>query len=64
MSRIVIFRENASSHEEEFLARADKTTFVSVENPAESNLDFETRAEAYEFCSHFESLQHWRVGVR
>jgi hypothetical protein len=64
MSRIVIFRENSSSHEEEFLARADKQTFVSVPNPGESNLDFETRAEAYEFCRSFETLQHWRVGVR
>lgn len=64
MSKVVIYRENASSHEEEYLARADKTTFVSVENPAESNLDFESRAEAYEFCRSFDSLQHWRVGVR
>jgi hypothetical protein len=64
MSRIVIFRENSSTHEEEYLARADKNTFVSVENPGESNLDFETRREAYEFARSFESLQHWRVGVR
>lgn len=64
MSRIVIYRENSGSHEEEYLARADKQTFVSVENPAESNLDFETRAEAYEFAKSFEALQHWRVGVR
>jgi len=64
MSKVVIFRETPGSHEEEYLARASKTEFVSVENPGESNLDFETRAEAYEFAKSFTSLEHWRVGVR
>lgn len=64
MSKVVIFREIPGTHEEEYLARASKTDFVSVENPGESNLDFESCAEAYDFAKSFESLQFWRVGVR
>lgn len=64
MSKIVIFRDNSSSHEEEYLARATNDSFCSVETPSDSNLEFETRAEAYEFCKSYPALQHWRVGIR
>lgn len=63
MSRIVIYRENSSSHEEEYLSRPGGV-FVAVKRLTDSNLDFESRAEAYEFASEFPRLQHWRVGVR
>lgn len=64
MSRIVIFHEKASTHEEEYLARLAPDEFTSVSNPRLSNLDFDTVAEAYEFAAEFPGLQHWRVGVR
>jgi hypothetical protein len=62
--RYVLFRENSSSHEEEYLARADHNSFVSVEEPAETNLQFDTAAEGYEFAKNFPQLQYWRVGQR
>lgn len=64
MTRIVIFRDNSSSHDEEYLARATNTDFCSVKKPGDSNLEFETQAEAYEFCEEYPQLQYWRVGVR
>lgn len=63
MSRIVIYRENSSSHEEEYLSRPHGI-FQAVKKPIDSNLEFESRAEAYEFANEFAQLQHWRVGER
>jgi hypothetical protein len=62
--RHVIFRENSSSHEEEYLARADTNAFASVSKPSETNLTFDSAAEAYEFAAEYPQLQHWRVGAR
>jgi hypothetical protein len=62
--KIVIYRENSSSHEEEYLARATNDSFCSVSKPEDSNLEFETNAEAYEFAEEYPQLQYWRVGVR
>lgn len=64
MTRIVIYRENSSSHEEEYLARATNNSFCSVAKPSDSNLEFDTAAEAYELCASYPSLQYWRVGTR
>jgi hypothetical protein len=64
MSRIVIYRENSSSHEEEYLARATNDSFCSVSKPEDSNLEFLTCGEAYEFAKEYPNLQHWRVGER
>lgn len=62
--RYVLFRENSNSHDEEYLAREDHNSFVSVATPGESNLQFESAAEGYEFAKEFAQLQYWRVGRR
>lgn len=69
--RYVLFRENSSSHEEEYLARANGEdsgifwcAFCVVSDPALTNLQFESAAEAYEFAGEYHNLQHWRVGLR
>lgn len=64
MSKVVIFREDSSKHAEEYLARVDNNTFTSVDKPTNSNLDFETVGEAYDFAAEFPQLQYWKVGVR
>lgn len=64
MSRIVIWRENSSSHAEEYLARRTNTEFCSVKKPEDSNLEFLTEGEAYEFAAEYKQLQYWRVGTR
>ena len=64
MSRIVLFHNTLSTREEEYLFRLPNGEFTAVKDPDRSNLEFETKAEAYEFASHFPRLQYWRVGVR
>jgi hypothetical protein len=68
--RYVLFRENSSSHEEEYLTRVGNggstfwTDFAVVSEPANSNLQFDTAAEGYEFAEPYINLQFWRVGLR
>lgn len=65
--RYVLFRDNSSSHEEEYLARdgiPKSNTFCSVKNIDDTSLQFDTAAEAYEFAKSYNTLQHWRVGSR
>lgn len=65
----VLFRENSSSHEEEYLARGvdsagNDNTFCTTDFPEATNLKFDTAAEGYAFAAEFPQLQHWRVGQR
>lgn len=65
--RYVLFRENSSSHEEEYLARdgiPESNTFCSVGAVDDTSLQFDTAAEGYEFAAEYPNLQYWRVGSR
>jgi hypothetical protein len=62
--RYVLFRDDPSSHDEVYLARAPEGGFHAVKSVEESNLIFETAAEGYAFGADFPQLDYWKVGYR
>lgn len=62
--RYVFFREHPNTHDEVYATRTGEMTFGEVPNVGQSNLVFDTAAEAYFFGSYFPKLQNWRVGSR
>jgi hypothetical protein len=64
--RYVLFRDDPSTHDEVYLARAEgnKSGFKHVKRPDQTSITFETAAEGYAFAKHFPQLEYWRVGMR
>lgn len=62
--RYVMFKDDASTHDEVYLARTPAGGFTQVKTPDKTNIQFESAAEGYAFGKQFPKLDHWRVGLR